>query len=350
MLAIVVGFNNYSCKKEEQKPLEAGTAVVSGKLTAYLDETRIDPQPIPSGTKIHFIINGADLDKNPQPGYAYEDIVIPVEVDADGNYRVEVPTSRRATKMRIVFDDFEYNATLLSTNSEGLQETVEENRLFTNESDTIKVNNGQNLIRNYRYSTSGGDFTEAAFIRGKVSALFKETIGVPTGDLVVINEGKDYETANNVPVIDGAGSGMTVNILTNTNGNVVEATILNPGKGYRYEDEVTISGGNNFARLKLTDIITEEEPVPDGVVLSFEADDVVYRTSVNNQGDYFIKVPTNAGEIKLHGADFMHEASYFDGEEYVTEKAVFELKPQLELSVRDGDIILKNLTYTRKEN
>jgi hypothetical protein len=143
-----------SCKKDEQKEaLTPGTAMVSGRLTANLDETDFQIQSVPQGTGITFRINGADLDRNPQPGYNYEDFVVRGTVDADGNYSVSLPAVKNSINVSVIFDEFEFDATVLTTDDDGFQEVVIERRTFRRANASINIIEGQILVKDYTFNT-----------------------------------------------------------------------------------------------------------------------------------------------------------------------------------------------------
>ena len=83
LIAVISG-----CKKEEatNAPSNVGTATLSGKVQASLNDTTVAWENVPAGIKIIAIINSADLVTNPEPGVTYENISYETNVGADGLY------------------------------------------------------------------------------------------------------------------------------------------------------------------------------------------------------------------------------------------------------------------------
>jgi hypothetical protein len=71
----------------------------------------------------------------------------------------------------------------------------------------------------------------------------------PVYDLVMLNAGSGYVTSSIVSTSGGSGSGLKVDITANPNGAISKATINVPGTGYVPGDVITISSGNNNARM-----------------------------------------------------------------------------------------------------
>lgn len=68
---------------------------------------------------------------------------------------------------------------------------------------------------------------------------------------IVVNPGSGYVDGTDVPVTGGSGSGMTVDITTDS-GFVTAIVVSNPGTGYEREDGVTIDSGNQDATFFVT--------------------------------------------------------------------------------------------------
>lgn len=236
-----------SCKKEEtQVPLEPGTAIVKGRLTANLDASSFEVQTVPAGTGITFIIDGEDLDVKPNPNYQYDQISERVEVGANGEYAVTLPARKKPINAKAVFDAFEFDATIITTDDEGFQTTTVSRRVFSRVEANIQIVEGQTIVRDFAYSMEGEDFVNRATIRGFIDATFTDNFGDVTGisktgtktiisgtdNDTLLTTGSGYVTANNVAVTGGTGSGMTVNFTAEQIGIVKAVSLLNAGTGY----------------------------------------------------------------------------------------------------------------------
>ena len=264
-----------SCNKDdEQTPLEPGTAVVKGRITANLDATAIAPQAIPAGTGITFVIDGAALDAKPDPSFNYDKVIERAEVDADGNYSVTLPARKQPIQVQVIFDDFEFDATVVTTNDEGFQETEVSRRVFSRNSLNITVVEGQSQVRDFSYTMQGDEFVNRATLRGIVTAQFIDNVGDVTGISTVgapqqitgagndtlLTEGAGYETGNDIAVTGGTGSGMTVNITAETIGIVQGVNLLTGGEGYFVSSyNTTTSGDGTGLIISVEEVDTDDD-------------------------------------------------------------------------------------------
>lgn len=259
-----------SCSSDDEQALaEPGTAIIKGRVTANLDETSIEPQNVPAGTNITFIIDGRDLDPKPDPNYQYDRVTRTAEVDADGRYEVSVPARKAPVNVRVEFDAFEFDATIITTNEEGFQETVNARRVFrAGVIPNLSVTAGQTVVRDYRYTMDGDDFVSSATIRGAVTAQINDNIGSVTrisnigsmnqisgsGSDTLLSTGGGYVTQNNVEVTGGTGTGMTVNIQAEAIGRVMEASVKDGGESYFANSlyNTTTTGNGTGLQVRVT--------------------------------------------------------------------------------------------------
>jgi hypothetical protein len=116
-----------SCKKEDEKtPTTTGTATVEGYIKINMNQ-RNDTLPdgsydlvregIPSTVLLTFKVNSEDLDKDPDPNYAYDIIYKTTTVDASGHYMISLPTPIGANAINgtLEISDFEYNPIITSS-------------------------------------------------------------------------------------------------------------------------------------------------------------------------------------------------------------------------------------------
>lgn len=348
VLAVAGMFTAFTaCKKDEQKePLTPGTATVSGRLTANLDETDFQLQSVPQGTGVTFRISGADLERNPQPGYNYEDVIVRGTADANGNYSVSLPAVKKTVNATVIFDEFEFDATVLTTDDDGFQEAVIERRTFTRANATVTIVEGQVLVRDYNYNTGVGSFVPSAMIRGVVEAQFTDNVGDPSA-VSLVNEGSDYTTSNNLSVSGGSGNGMTVNINANIAGEVTNVFINTAGEGYTIGDVVTIQAGDNNATVEITNVNPYMESVPEGVLLTFTVGGAPYKVVTDPNGEYLVKLPTGQGTAQVAGADFETASVYFENGSYVNGPKIYSFNNVANQGLTEGSIIELDLTYGR---
>lgn len=336
-----------SCKKDEQKEaLTPGTAMVSGRLTANLDETDFQIQSVPQGTGITFRISGADLDRNPQPGYNYEDVIVRGTADANGNYSVSLPAVKKSINVTVIFDEFEFDATVLTTDDDGFQEVVIERRTFTRANATITIVEGQVLVRDYTFSTGIGSFVPSAMIRGAVEAQFVDNVGDPT-NVALVDAGTNYTSENDVVVTGGSGTGMTVNIFANGVGEVTGVFINTAGEGYTIGDVLTIQDGDANATFEITNVNPYMESVPEGVLLTFTVGGAPYKVFTDPAGEYLVKLPTGQGNANITGADFETASVYLDNGNYVNGPKIYSFNNVANQALAEGSIIELDLTYGR---
>lgn len=341
-----------SCNKdEESNALEPGTATISGKLRANLDETDIQLQNAPEGTGVTFIISGEDLDRNPNPSYDYEDVIVKATVDGNGEYSATLPAAKKNINVQVVFDDFEHEATILTTDDDGFQTAITERRTFDRGNANFNIVDGQVLVRDYTYNLSGGDFQASATIRGIVEAQFIDNVGPVTGTNVV-DGGANYDNENGVDVLGGTGSGMTVNVTVNATNEVIGVTIADAGEGYTIGDVVTIDDGDGAAEIEITNVTPQDEAVPEGVLLTFTANGNNYKVNTDANGEYIVKLPAGTGgatvNTSINGADFEQSSVYMDGGNFVTNNRIYEFAGTGNQNLQEGDIIELDLYYNRK--
>ncbi len=119
----------------------------------------------------------------------------------------------------------------------------------------------------------------------------------------VLTRGLGHTTANGVPVTDGEGTGMTLNIFTNATGQIVRAAVSNPGTGYKPGDLVTVPHPTNPANNALIAIFPSQrvtQVLQDDIKgVSPEKDDGLKGASaiaVSPDGKFVFVAATNEGD------------------------------------------------------
>jgi hypothetical protein len=342
-----------SCKKTEViDPLEPGKGRVKGRLTAWLDASSLTPSAVPSGTGVTFIIDGADLDNNPDPNFNYEKVITRVSVGSNGNFNVQLPVRKTPIPVTVVFDDFEFDATVITTDDNGFQTTTVARRVFSHPDEQLMIVEGQVIIMDRKFNMENDEFSSSATIRGKVEAQFVDNVGKVAAASLSAG-GANYNTGNGIAVSGGTGSGMTVNILAvDGNGAITAFSINNQGNGYTIGNIVTVTTGGGNALLEIEDIEAQLAPVPAGVVLSFitdNGDGVTFKTATDANGEYVIKVPVNVADaIQVVFADFVAQSVYYDDntDTFVTGPKIYT-RGNASVGVADDSIIESDYVYSR---
>ena len=338
------------CSEDEQTPMEPGMGMIKGRVTAMLDMTSIAMDNVPQGTGITFIIDSRDLDKNPDPNFTYDKIITRATVEADGTYEVSLPVGTNPVPVQVVFDDFEFDATLLTTNDQGFQESVVARTVYKRSNQMLMLTEGQTLVSDFQYNMTNNDFVASAIMRGTLSATFRDNVGEVNGTNQ-IDAGTGYNTGNNIPVNGGTGSGMQVNINSvGGNGEVNFFNVTDAGTGYTIGDIVTISGGNGDATFEVTSVNTEEENVPAGVVLTFitnNGNGQEYKVATDNNGQFFVRLPVSGQDnITIRFADFETQTTYFENGNFVTGLKIYGRSP-VSQSIFEDDIRELDYVMTR---
>ena len=339
------------CSDDEQTPMEPGMGMVKGRVTAMLDMTSIAPDNVPEGTGITFIIDSRDLDKNPDPNFTYDKIITRATVDANGMYEVSLPVSSNPVPVEVEFDDFEYEATLITTNDLGFQESVVARTVYKRGGQMMMLTEGQTLVADFQYNMTDNDFVSSAIMRGTLTAVFRDNVGEVIGDNQ-IDAGTGYNTGTNIPVNGGTGSGLEVDIFNvGGNGEVTFYMISNPGTGYTIGDIVTISGGNGDATFEIVAVNSEEENVPAGVVMTFVSNNGFgpeHKVVTDNNGAYFVRLPVNGQDnVVVRFADFETQSTYFENGNYVTGLKIYGRNPSnqnvAEDNIREADFVINRI-------
>ncbi len=340
-----------SCDKEEQEPLETGTAKVSGKLTANLDASSLTNQAVPAGTGITFVIDGAALDMRPDPNFNYERITRRTTVDANGKYTISLPARQTPIDVDVIFDDFEYDATIITTDDNGFQTTVTARKVFTLPDALITIVDGKVEILDRTYNMIHNEFVDAAIIKGKIEAVFVDNIG-EASNITVVNQGTGYSTGTNIAANGGSGSGLTVNITSvGAGGEVTGVNISDGGEGYQIGDVVTVSSGGGNATIEITGVDPALEGVPEGVVLTFITNNgsgKAFKTTTDADGGYVIHVPVQAGgdNIQVQFADFEYNSVFFENGSFVSGDKIYT-RGTASISVSSNSIIEQDYIYNR---
>jgi len=340
-----------ACKKEDENtPLPAGTGTVKGRMTANLDATSLTPAGVPLGTGITFVIDGADLDNNPDPTFNYDKVITRAVVGSNGNYSVNLPVRKTPIDVEVIFDDFEFNATVITTNDQGFQETVVARRVFSRPSEFITLVEGQVVVLDRKYNMEGDEFLSSATIKGKVEAQFTDNVGeVAATELIA--EGTDYNTGNAIACSGGSGTGMKINIIAVDGAGAITAfSIDDPGSGYTLGNTVTVTTGDNNALIEITAVDPQLERVPEGVVLSFVTESgsgLTFKTTTDVDGNYVIKVPVEvADEIEVRFADFERSSVFFEDDAFQTGTKIYT-RGNAYIGVASDNIQEQNYIYSR---
>lgn len=312
VLASVFLFSMLACTDiVEQDPLQPGTVEVVGKLYANLDESSFQKQVVPEGTGVTFVIGGDQLDVSPDPDYQYKDIKVRTTVDQNGIYTVELPAGQGKTEANILFDDFEFTATVISVNEKGYQELIEDRRTFSKSQDRLEYVGGQSLIRDFTYSLVDKEFgfIESAIIMGEVTAILTDNIGEVTSlsDTTLV-EGSGYVSDNNVSTTtNGDGEGLTINIVASERGpiNALNINTLVPGTNYQRSSNVqtTTNGlgvGATVDIVSVTDIINSVDELDLSTLIggSGYEDAQAVTTSTNGDGTgLVVDITTEDGSV-----------------------------------------------------
>ncbi len=336
------------CSEDEQTPMEPGMGMIKGRVSAMLDMTSIASNNAPEGTGITFIIDSRDLDKNPDPNFTYDKIITRTTVGADGTYEVTLPVSSNPVPVEVVFDDFEYDATLLTTNDQGFQESAVVRTVYKRSNELLTLTEGQALVSDFQYNMTNNDFVTSAIVRGTLTSTFRDNVGEVNGTNQ-IDAGDGYNTGNNIPVNGGSGTGMQININSvGGSGEVNFFNVSNAGTGYTIGDILTISGGNANATFEVTSVSTEEESVPAGVVLTFitnNGNGQEYKVATDNNGQYFVRLPVSGQDnILVRFADFETQTTYFENGNFVTGLKIYGRNPVnqniFEDDIRELDFVM----------
>jgi hypothetical protein len=154
-----------ACKKEEQTPREAGAATVKGLVEVNsntANDTLSDGSAMamwetaPAGTKLTFIIDGGDLDPNPDPSYDYKDQLYSTSIGSDGTYSVSLPAYETPITAQVRFDDFEVDLIEFGTDpgdttATGAPATVETRTTFSKASTSVTIYDGAVVVNDYQY-------------------------------------------------------------------------------------------------------------------------------------------------------------------------------------------------------
>ena len=108
-----------ACKKDTPTTTSTLT-ILKGEVFANLDYTNdtignLTPffkEHAKAGTVITVLVNPNDLQSNPDTSKKYDDYRYTATVDANGAYSVSIPAKNNGTKVKIVQDDFDFQATI----------------------------------------------------------------------------------------------------------------------------------------------------------------------------------------------------------------------------------------------
>jgi hypothetical protein len=157
LLAVIVAAG---CKKKDAAPVSTtGTATVEGYIKVNSNQRNdtlpngtynLNREGIPTSVVLTFTIDSYDLDKNPDPMYAYDEIKVTTMVDGSGHYSVSLPTPASANTISgtLKISDFEYNPIITSSqNTDSLAQRV----VVTGPSLGFSIYNGGKTILDHNF-------------------------------------------------------------------------------------------------------------------------------------------------------------------------------------------------------
>lgn len=112
----------------------------------------IQPEFVPSGTKLHFTVSGKDLQVNPVPGYNYQDVVVTEVVGANGKIKASVPVGSNSTNISVGGDEFEANYTYTDFNRANELEKLVSKEIFSLKPITVSLKSGFVIVQPLKYS------------------------------------------------------------------------------------------------------------------------------------------------------------------------------------------------------
>lgn len=82
------------------------------------------------------------------------------------------------------------------------------------------------------------------------------TIAVPgaVSSVTIADSGTGYSNASSVATTGGSGTGLTVNVVANSTGNVTGVTLSSRGNNYVAGDLITVTGGNVNCKLRVQNV------------------------------------------------------------------------------------------------
>jgi hypothetical protein len=152
-----------SCEDNEMTSTVSSplTAELSSVVRCNLDITndtnqfgRFEVQPdfVPSGTKLHFTVSGRDLQVNPVAGYNYQDVVVTGSIGVNGEIKISVPVGSNGSNVTIGGNDFEANYTYIDFDRDNKPVKMVRKETFRLVPVTISLKPGLNLIQPLTYS------------------------------------------------------------------------------------------------------------------------------------------------------------------------------------------------------
>ncbi|MBD3637689.1 MAG: hypothetical protein HUJ25_10070 [Crocinitomicaceae bacterium] len=93
-----------SCNKDEDASTELGEATIKGNVWADLDQTDSDVEGV-EGMQVTVVVNTADWDQQPVPGYNYDEKVYTATTLANGDYELIIPATDDGYNITIEFED-----------------------------------------------------------------------------------------------------------------------------------------------------------------------------------------------------------------------------------------------------
>ena len=150
-----------SCEDNQKTTLTTLNAEITSVVRCNFDETNdtnqfgqyeVQPDFVPSGTKLHFTVNGKDLQVNPAVGYNYQDVVVTGVVGAGGEIKISVPVGSNVSNITIYGNEFEANYTYIGLNRANIPVKLVRKETFKLIPVTISLKPGLNIIQPLTYS------------------------------------------------------------------------------------------------------------------------------------------------------------------------------------------------------
>ena len=104
------------------------------------------------------------------------------------------------------------------------------------------------------YSMIYARYNEAIKTYKAIQTYIQVNFNAPTGQVVIVellNAGSSYVDAQNVPTTATFGSGLTLDIVTNS-GLIESGTVNAAGSNYQLNEVITVTGGDGFGTFTVT--------------------------------------------------------------------------------------------------
>jgi Family of unknown function (DUF6252) len=122
----------------------------------------------------------------------------------------------------------------------------------TSQFDNLELNIASSAVGTYKLGTVNQNTMATFFpIKGGAPAYSTGITKGSANSVTLINNGSGYSSGFIVPTTGGSGTGLKVDVVANTNGQITEVKINVPGIDYLPGDIITITGGNVDAQFTI---------------------------------------------------------------------------------------------------